>query len=572
MSSLQLDDFDFEKVHHLETYLSSQEFRISIKDLYDKRFVLQATTGDSISLLSSNNETASQTLIDALKAVVQTMTNVATTEDLHKHWLSQLFESNEYHAFFALEMQLFVSNFFDEMKDNLSELKNKFNDTGTIIKATNYLKFSDSIVTECGQELQRCRSRKVTAEKELNELPSHSARRDDLQRSVEKANREYNNIEKEYQMKLNKVANEQIRRLLQVNRQLQVKGSALSLEIIDKIQDKQREGAESQDKQQVYTSSEFYAYLFQAKATLLKLDKAQFEKVRTRVQQILKQLQQELTQCYDDYEKALQWLQSDDKLHKIFHNYLLAYKLIHIQLFNSVRNWLHDMNNQRNLYLQQMEDVINRTNTAIIESTEIIEQIIKAPHITAIATSLETVHGRVKRLSQIAFQINEDANTTRVVYSSKVLSTLLQYCAGLYARIAIFLVQLFKTQQTNPLIFGQLKTMPMQINDQSYEWEDHMRRLISLSGYREHSDLPGTTLPVDEYSLKEFHKSLSYDFRMLQHSFILRYSHTFGEICYNPAALIDHIERKMKDLLQIGDWNEGGKATDAPAKTYPLVQ
>ncbi|CAF1687097.1 unnamed protein product, partial [Adineta ricciae] len=31
-------------------------------------------------------------------------------------------------------------------------------------------------------------------------------------------------------------------------------------------------------------------------------------------------------------------------------------------------------------------------------------------------------------------------------------------------------------------------------------------------------------------------------------------------------------ERKMKDLLQIGDWNEGGKATDAPAKTYPLVQ
>ncbi|UJR19122.1 hypothetical protein I4U23_022252 [Adineta vaga] len=230
------------------------------------------------------------------------------------------------------------------------------------------------------------------------------------------------------------------------------------------------------------------------------------------------------------------------------------------------------MTNQRNSYLQQMEEMINRTNTLNFESLDIIEQIINVSHITSIEINMETVHERVEKLSQIAVDIDEFADNARVVYSSKILSILLEYCASFYARIAIFLVQLFKTKQTNPLIFSQLKTRQIKIHDQSYEWDDHMKRLIILSGYREHSDLPGTTLPVDEYSLKEFHKSLSYDFPMLQKSFKLRYSHTFGEICYNPAALIDHIERKMKNLLQIGDWNESGRITDTTSKTYPLVQ
>ncbi|CAF4316546.1 unnamed protein product, partial [Didymodactylos carnosus] len=545
MNSLQLDKFDFQNVHHLDTYLSSNEFRTSTKELYEKRFILESTTGESISLLSGNTETASQTIIESLKNVVQTMATAANIEDISKHWFYQLFESNEYHSFFAFEIQSFLSNLFDEMKDNLSTFKEKLHNAGTTM-AINYFKFSDLILAEYGQELQRCRSRKVTAEKELNGLPSDSYRREELERNAEKARNECDQVERNYQIPLNTLANEQIRRLLEINRKLQVKGNYLPLEIIEKIENRKREGIETQENRQVYTSSEFYAYLFQSKTALLKLDKAQFEQVKSRVQVFIKQLTQELAQCSDDYQKALVWLQSDDSLYKIFHNYLLTYKLIHTQLLNSIQNWLHDINNQRNLYVQQMESMINQTNTLIFESLDIIEPIINASHITSIPINMETVHQVVQKLSQIAFHIDEFANTARVVYSSKVLSILLQYCASLYARIASFLVQLFKIQQTNPLIFSQLKTMKIQINDHSYEWDEHMKRLIILSGYRERSDLPGTTLPVDEYSLKEFHKSLSYDFPILKHSLKLRYTHTFSEICYNPAAMIDNIERKIR--------------------------
>ncbi|UJR19123.1 hypothetical protein I4U23_022253 [Adineta vaga] len=291
MNSLQLDDFDFEKVHHFDTYLSSNEFRTSIKDLYEKRFVLQTTTGDSITLLSSNNETASQTLIESLKNIVQTMTTVANSEDLRKHWFYQLFESNEYHSFFALEIQFFLSNLFDEMKDNLSKLKDKFNNAGTI-KATDYFKFSDSIMTEYGQELQRCRSRKVTVEKELNGFSSISARKDELERSVEKINREYDRIEQDYEIKLNNVAHEQIRRLLEINRQLQVKGNSLPLEIIDSIEEKKREEIASQEKRQVYTS-------------------------------IISKLDDELTQFSKDYQLALKWLNDNDQLYQFFQRCIL---------------------------------------------------------------------------------------------------------------------------------------------------------------------------------------------------------------------------------------------------------
>ncbi|CAF0790029.1 unnamed protein product [Adineta steineri] len=572
MNSLQLDKFDFQNVHHLDTYLSTNEFRISIEELYKKRFILENTTGESsISLFSSNIETASQTLVEYIRNVVQTMTTVANTEDLRRHWFYQLFESNEYHSFFAFEIQSFLSKLFDEMKDNLSLFKDKLDNSGTIM-ATSYLKFSDLIVLECGQELHRCRSRKVTAEKELNGLSSNSYRREELQTNVERATNECNKVERDYQIQLNSVANQQIRRLLEINRKLQIKGNYLPSEIIEKIENRIDEGIDTQERRQVYTSSEFYAYLFQSKTALLRLEKSQFEQVKSRVQLFIEQLQHELTQCYDDYEKALLWLQPDDNLYKIFHNYLLAYKLIHTQLLNSIQNWLDDANNQRNLYVQQMESMINQTNTFIFQSLDIIEPIINALHITSIPTNMEIVHQTVQELSQIAFHIHEFANTARVVYSSKVLSILLQYCTSLYARIAIFLVQLFKTQQTNPLIFGQLKTMQIKINDQSYEWDDHMKQLIILSGYREHSDLPGTTLPVDEYSLKEFHKSLSYDFPMLQHSLKLRYTHTFSEICYNPAAMINNIERKMRELLQTGDWNDGGRITEPTSKTYPLLQ
>ncbi|CAF4172155.1 unnamed protein product [Rotaria sp. Silwood2] len=571
MSSLQLDKFDFQNVHHFETYLSSYEFRTSIKELYEKRFILQSTTGESISLLSCNAETASQTLIESMKSVVQIMATSAKTEDISKHWFYQLFESNEYHSFFAFEIQSFLSNLFDEMKDNLSTFKDKLDNTGITI-ATNYLKFSELIVIKYGQELQRCRSRKVTAEKELNGLLFNNYRREELERNAEEARNECKKVERDYQIQLNTVANGQIRRLLEINRKLQVKGNYLPLEIIEIIENRKREGTETQEKRQVYTSSEFYAYLFQSKTVLLKLEKPQFEQVKSRVQVFIKQLTQELTQCYDDYQEALLWLRSDDSLYKIFHNYLLAYKLIHTQLLNSIQNWLHDINSQRNLYVQQMESMINQTNTLIFESLDIIEPIINASHIASIPTNMETVHQALQKLSQIAFHIDKFANTARVVYSSKVLSILLQYCASLYARIAIFLVQLFKTQQTNPLVFAQLKTMKIKIDDHSYEWDDHMKRLISLSGYRERADLPGTTLPVDEYSLKEFHKSLSYDFSILQHSLKLRYTHAFSEICYNPAAIIDNIERKMRDLLQIGDWNDSGRFTESASKTYPLVQ
>ncbi|CAF3715926.1 unnamed protein product [Rotaria socialis] len=571
MNSLQLDKFDFQNVHHLETYLCSNEFRTSTKELYAKRFILESKTGESISLLSSSAETASQALVESMKSVVQIMATAARIEDIRKHWFYQLFESNEYHSFFACEIQSFLSNLFDEMKDNLSRFKDKLNNTGTTM-ATNYLKFSDLIVSHYGQDLNRCRSRKVAAEKILEGLSSNSNRREELESNAEAARHECNQVERDYQIQLNAVANEQIRQLLEINRKLQVKGNYLPLEIIEKIENRKREGTESQEIRHVYTSSEFYAYLFQLKIALLKFEKPQFEQVKSRVQVFIKQLTRELTQYYDDYQKALLWLQSDNSLYKIFHNCLLTYKLIHTQLLNSIQNWLHDVNSQRNLYIQQMDTMINQTNTLIFESLDIIEPIINATHITLISTNMEIVHQTVQKLSRTAFHIDKFANTARVVYSSKVLSILLQYCASLYARIAIFLVQLFKTKQINPLIFAQLKTMQIKIDDHSYEWDDHMKGLIILSGYRERSDLPGTAFPADEYSLKETHKSLSFDFPILQHSLKLRYTHAFSEICYNPAAMINNIERKMRDLLQIGDWNDGGRVTEPTSKTYPLVQ
>ncbi|CAF2742626.1 unnamed protein product [Rotaria sp. Silwood2] len=571
MGSLQLDNFDFKNVQQLQNYLKNDEFRTSIKILYERRFVLKSDASETLSLLSYDQTTASKILIESIDTIVHQMAQAADSLDIQNYWFHQLSESNEYHSFFALEVQSLLSKLSDEMQDNLLKLTNQLGTSGTL-KATNYLKFSDSIVHQYDQDLQRCKARKATIEKELSTLSSNHWNRRQLEIDERDARNECIRIEQDYQSKLNKEALKQIRQLMEINRLLQVKGNHLATQIIEKIENKKQTTNESQEKRRLITSSEFYEYLLQSKSVLIKLEKEEFSQLRSRVIEFLDNTNKELTQSYKDFDQALSWLTSDNNLYQIFYRFSLAYKLIHTQLFNSIQNWLHDMVNQRNSYGKEIEKTIDQTSALVSNTLDIVLSIVDAPQITSIAMTMNILHHNIKELSQAAFQIDKFADDARVIYSCKVLSILLHHCSSVYGRMAIFLVQLFKTQQSNPLTLAQLKTMKIEIDDHSYEWDDCIKKLLSLSGFRERIDLPGTSLPVDEYSLKEVHKNLVYDFSLIRHSLKLRYTHTFGDICYNPVAIIDDLERKMKGLIEIGDWSDSGRIVESTPKTNPLVQ
>ncbi|CAF4456871.1 unnamed protein product, partial [Didymodactylos carnosus] len=295
---------------------------------------------------------------------------------------------------------------------------------------------------------------------------------------------------------------------MEINRQLQVKGNHLASQIIEKIENKQQTKSELQERQRLITSSEFYEYLFQSKPALIKLEETEFNQLASHVNEFLDKVNKELTQSYNDFDEALSWLKSDNNLYQIFHRSCLAYKLIGIQLFNSVRNWLHDMANQRSSYVKETEKTVDQINALVSNILDIVLPIVDVAQISSVTMTVDTLHHNTKELSRVAFQIDKFADDARVIYSSKVLSILLYHCSSLYARITIFLVQLFKTQQTNQLTLAQLKTMKLDIGNDSCEWDDCMKRLLILSGFRECIHLPGTSLPVDEYSLKEVHKNL----------------------------------------------------------------
>ncbi|CAF4966808.1 unnamed protein product, partial [Rotaria sp. Silwood1] len=571
MESLQLDDFTFKHIEKLKKYLTTAEFRTTIKDLYEKRFILKNDKDEFLCLLSYNSSNGTEMLIESMQSLIKKMHTTAESEDTQNHWFHQLTESNEYHSFFALEIQSLLSKLFDEMQDNLSQFMKQIGVSGSYI-ATNYLKFSNSIVQEFGQDLQRCKARKIAIEKELHSPTLSDFKRRELEREDSNMNDECIKYEKDYQNKLNNVAVERIRRLLEVNRQLQVKGNYLPSQLIEKLEKSRLEISDTQQQQKLTTSSEFYANLFRAKIHLLKIDKAEFNQLKFRVTEFIQKLRNELTKSYDEYHQALTWLMSDDNLHQIFKRFLSAYKLAHTQLLNSFENWLNDMIHQRNSYKNEIERTIDQTRAYVNETLEMIQPIIRATQISSIAMDINTVHQTVEELSRVAFQIEKFSDETRVSYRSKVLAILLYHCSSLYARIAVFIIQLFKIQQSNPLIFAQLKTMSIKIDRESFGWDDNMKRLVILSGFRERLDIPGISLPVDEYSLKEIHKRLCQDFSLLEYSLKLRYTHAFGNICYYPAALIDDIERKMKILSQVGDWNESSRVTELTSKINPLIQ
>ncbi|CAF3436500.1 unnamed protein product, partial [Rotaria sp. Silwood2] len=572
MESLQLDHLNFEKVQQLKNYLLTDQFRTSIEQFNETRFSIKNNSDASFLLLSNDQSIATKLLMDSIRSVVEQMTIAAGSTDMRKHWFHQLTESNEYHSFFALEIQAFLSKLINEMKENLLTLKEKL-DPPENFQATNYIKFSESIMQQCGEDLRRCQARKAIIKTKLSTISYTFFKEAQLKKEDDDANNEYSRIEREYQNKLNQVANENIRQLLAINRQLQKIGDYLASDIIEIIEDRKQESTESKKNRPMFTSSEFYAYLYQSKAAILKMTKADFQLLTSRVHEFIDKVSQELKNSYDDYQKALLWLTSNDNLYCLFKRFLLTYILIHTQFFNSIRNWLYDIDNQRKPYMDEIEKTINQTNQLVSESLKLVEPIIGASQISSITMTIETVYHSVKELSQIAFQIEKFADTARVVYSSRVLSILLYHCSSIYARLSIFLVQLFKTQQLNPLIFAQLKTMSFKIDQKSYEWDDYMKKLLILSGFRERSDLPGLNLPVDEFTLKQIHKHLSYDFPQLRYSLKLRYTHAFANICSNPAAMIDDIERKMKGLLRIGDSNDGaGRTIETISKTNPLVQ
>ncbi|CAF4622973.1 unnamed protein product [Rotaria socialis] len=566
METLQLDDFTFKYIEKLKKYLASPEFRTTIKDLHVERFTLRNGKDESLSLLSFDSSQATNKLVEFMRSLINKMNESVEIEDLKNHWFYQLTESNEYHSFFALEIQSLLSKLFDEMQDNLSQFTKQLGVSDSCT-ATNYLKFSSSIVQATGRDFQQCKARKATIEKELMSPTLLDYKRRELERENSKINDEYITLEKDYQKILNGVAVERIRRLLEVNRQLQVKGNYLPSQLIEKLDKPKSEANSNQQQQQkLTTSSEFYATLFSAKASLLKMNLTEFNQLKSRVTEFIEKLRNELAKSYDEYHEALKWLMPDDNLYQIFTRFLLAYKLAHTQLLNSFENWLNDMIHQRNSFVNEIEKTIHETRAYLNETLDIVQPIIKAPQVSLITMDMNTVHQTVEELSRIAFHIEKSSNETRVSYRSKVLSILLYHCSSFYARMAIFLVQLFKIQQSNPLVFTQLKTMPIKFDKQSFEWDNNMKRLVILSGFRERLDIPGTSLPVDEYSLREVHQRLCHDFPLLEYSLKLQYTHAFGNICYDPAALMDDIERKMKVLSQIGDWNE------SVSKTNPLIQ
>ncbi|CAF1287253.1 unnamed protein product, partial [Didymodactylos carnosus] len=316
---------------------------------------------------------------------------------------------------------------------------------------------SDAVVHQYDQDLQQCKAQKANIEKELTKLASDHNRREQLETVKTDADNAYIRSEQDYHSNLNKEALKQIRQLMEINRQLQVKCNHLATQIIEKIENKQQTKNDLQETQRLITSN-------------------------------------------------------------------------------------------------------------------IVLPIVGVPQISSITMTVDTLYHNTKELSRVAFQIDKFADDARVIYSSKVLSILLYHCSSLYARITIFLVQLFKTQQTNQLTLAQLKTMKLDIGNDSCEWDDCMKRLLILSGFRECIHLPGTSLPVDEYSLKEVHKNLIYDFSLLRHSLQLRYTHIFGDICYNPVAIINDLERKMKELIEIDDWKNSGRIVKSTLKTNLLVQ
>ena len=573
MQSLQFDTFHFDQMHRLEKYFATEDFRSAIKELYEQRFLLRTAAGERLSLLAYDQSTGSELLIEAIQTLIRHMVTTASSEDIHTHWFYQLTESNEYHAFFALELQSLLSKLFDEMQQNLSQFVKQLDGTSSATKATHYLKFAESVMNTAGQDLQRCQARKAIIEKDLNGSTLTGGKRRDLEIDLRQVNNENVRFAQDYQVKLNHVAVDHIRRLLEVNRRLQMQGKYLPSQLMEKIENHPASATTSQ-QQRLTTSSEFYDYLFRSKSVLLKADNTAFDQLRKRTNEFIETVKKELTQAYAEYHQALAWLTADDNLHQLFQRFLSAYKLIHAQLLNSVRNWLDDMVQQRNPYVEEIKKTIDQTCASVSETLEIVQPITSAPQISSIAMTMETVQHNVEDLSRVAFQLEKFANDTRVVYSSKVLSMLLYHCSSLYARIAVFLVQLFKSQQSNPLILAQLKTVSINVNRQPVDWEVNMKMLLTLSGFRERPDQPGTSLPIDEYSLKEAHKRLCHDFSLLEDSLKLRYTHVFGNICYNPVALIDDLERKMKVLLQVGDWNEGasGRGIESTPKIHPLVQ
>lgn len=555
LESLQLDTFNFQYINRLETYLHEDQFRTSIKDLHEHRFLLKIEKNPSISLLSNESKIVQQSIENFIKR----MKDIGQKENRFQH----LIESNEYHAFFALELQALLSTIFEEVQENLRAFLKQLQQPNNYL-ATDYLIFSDQMINEYGSERRACQSRKLAIENTLNEPSLTEDQRSSLGIERMNADGECEKAGKEHQKRMNDQAIKRIDQFLQMHHRLQMKSNSLAAQLIDTIRNRAVPIDDAQQKTEFITSRDFYEDLFQIKSDLLKSPQVEFNEVQIRLNTSLDRFTREFKEIYDESRNHLHWLTDTDKLHQLFHRFLLAYQLSHSQLFNVLRNWFNDIFNQRKSYAKEIEKNIEEIFVIISATFTTVRPIIQTTEISSITLDVNTLHRNVQELSRIARQMEKFASTARVVYSAKVLSIVLYHCSSFYARLAILLIQLFKNQQSSPLILSQLKSKSIIIENQSMEWDDNMKEIMLLSGFRERSDIPGTILSNDEYSMKEIHQRLCQDFLLIENSFQYRYSLALSDICFNPAALIDNIERKMKILLQVAnDWNENERSSES---------
>ncbi|CAF3682272.1 unnamed protein product [Didymodactylos carnosus] len=113
---------------------------------------------------------------------------------------------------------------------------------------------SDAVVHQYDQDLQQCKAQKANIEKELTKLASDHNRREQLETVKTDADNAYIRSEQDYHSNLNKEALKQIRQLMEINRQLQVKCNHLATQIIEKIENKQQTKNDLQETQRLITS------------------------------------------------------------------------------------------------------------------------------------------------------------------------------------------------------------------------------------------------------------------------------------------------------------------------------
>ena len=537
LESLVLDRLEFHRINALENYLKSERMSETIGDFCETRWTCLLDDGQRFRFIRADAAMSKTATTEHIRKFFRRTIDEGR-KDVRPLGYQSVSESGEFHAYFACEWQYLLNTLYEEMRDNLLGLAQKFNQS-VKTKAAESLRFSQNVLNETGVELRSQQTRMCSIDKQLSDTDLSDADRSGMQQTKDELTSEIISKRIEYDRALNQKAVVGIRQLISVHDELKRFSEAIPALVFH-----------GQDNRSV-TSIDFHVALFQRRSDYLQSNAEQFDASQRRLNSFIGEKSEQLTKIYDEYMNKLAWLDDNDGLRQVFERFLVAYRLSHQQFFHALRNWMHDLSKQRTTYVKEIRTIVDKAHESVRSVTELLRPIIKVREISSIPVNVPSVHRSVAELSRVTLDVEKFASEYAALFPSRNLSILLQHCASIHARIAMFVVQLFHNQHANSSEVAQLKALPIKVGSQTFKWDEQIQTLLRLSHFQSHADVPGTSLPNDEYTLKEFHQQLCHDYSLLEHSFGYLHTHAFTDLSCSIAALIDEIERKVDLTFQL---------------------